>query len=403
MRFRHHHNAFHLWVGAALAGLLAVGCQNSSTAHAQSPGGRPAPQVAVITAAPQRIVLTTELPGRTSAYRVADIRPQVNGLIQKRMFTEGAIVNAGDLLYQIDPEPYLAALANAKAALARAEAVLPAYHQRVDRYEELLADKAVSQQDYDDAASALRQGEADVQYWKASLTTARINLAYTRITAPISGRIGRSEVTEGAIVTAYQPQALATIKQMDPIYVDVPQSTASLLRLRRRLAAGQLHENGKDQKAVRLIMDDGTPYPHDGTLQFTDVTVDPTTGSVTLRIVVPNPDSVLLPGMFLRAVMTEGVNPSAILIPQQAVSRDPRGNPLALLVDADNKVVQRQLTLDRAVGSQWLVAAGITAGDRVIVEGVQKVRPGVSVTTVPFTATAAKGVPERKAAERSAS
>jgi membrane fusion protein (multidrug efflux system) len=350
----------------------------------QAPPPAPTPQVTVVTVQPQQILLTTELPGRTSAYRMAEIRPRVNGLVLKRLFTEGADVQAGDLLYQIDPAPFQAALANAKAALGRSEANLPAIRSRVARYQELLADKAVSQQEYDDAASALSQTEADIAYGQATLETARINLAYTRITAPISGRIGRSNATEGAIVTAYQPQALATIQQMDPIYVDVPQSTTELLRLKRRLAGGLLNQNGSDQKTVTLLLEDGTRYPQEGTLQFRDVTVDPSTGSVILRAIFPNPEGFLLPNMFVRAVMKEGVDEKALLIPQQAVSRDPKGNPVALIVDADNKVHQRMLEVDRAIGDQWLVASGLEPGDRVIVEGLQKVRPGASVRVVPF-------------------
>ena len=304
-------------------------------------------------------------------YRIAEIRPQVNGLIQKRLFTEGSDVKADQVLYQIDPAPFQAALDNAKAALGRAEANLPSIRSRAERYKELLADKAVSQQDYDDAAAALTQVEADIQYWKATVETARINLGYTRVTAPISGRIGKSNVTDGAIVTAYQPMALATIQQLDPIYVDVPQSTTDLLRLKSRLKDGRLKQNGTDQNKVKLILEDGTPYPLEGTLQFSDVTVDPTTGSVILRAVFPNPEGVLLPGMFVRAVIKEGVNEQAILIPQQGVSRDPKGNPFALIVDAESKAGLRMLTLDRAIGDKWLVSSGLAPGDRVIVEGLQ--------------------------------
>jgi membrane fusion protein (multidrug efflux system) len=231
----------------------------------------------------------------------------------------------------------------------------------------------------DDAEAALKQVEADIQYWQATVTTARINLAYTRITAPISGRVGRSEVTEGAIVTAYQPMALAAIQQLDPIYVDVSQSTTELLRLKRRLEDGRLNQNDKNQKKVGLLLEDGSTYPLEGTLQYRDVTVDPTTGSVILRIVVPNPGGVLLPGMFVRALIKEGVLEQAILIPQQAVSRDPKGNPVALVVDDQDKVQQRMLTLDRAEGDQWLVSKGLTPGERIIVEGLQKVRPGMTV------------------------
>jgi len=342
------------------------------------------PEVSTVTVQTQKIMLTTELPGRTSAFRVAEIRPQVSGLIQKRLFTEGSDVKAGQVLYQIDPAPFQAVLDNAKAALGRAEANLPAIRSRAERYKELLADKAVSQQDYDDAAAALTQVEADIQYWKATVETARINLGYCRVVAPISGRIGRSSVTDGAIVTAYQPMALATIQQLDPIYADVPQSTTDLLRLKSRLKDGRLKQNGTDQNKVKLILEDGTAYPLEGTLQFSDVTVDPTTGSVILRVIFPNPEGVLLPGMFVRAVIKEGVNEQAILIPQQGVSRDRKGNPFALIVDADGKVEPRMLTLDRAIGDKWLVSVGIAPGERVIVEGMQRLRPGMVVKAVLF-------------------
>ena len=370
-----------LLVVAVCVGVLLGGCQEQKTAPTAA--ARPAPQVAVVTVEPRPVALTTELPGRTSAFRVAEIRPQVNGLIQKRLFVEGSDVEAGDVLYQIDPASFEAALNNARAALVRSEANLPAIQSRTRRYRDLLAENAVSQQDYDDAAAALKQAEADVMYWQASVQTARINLAYTRITAPISGRIGRSNVTEGAIVTAYQPVALATIQQLDPIYVDVPQSTTDLLRLKRRLATGALSQS-EDQNAADLILADDTTYSHAGTLKFRDVTVDPTTGSVVLRLVFPNPDTALLPGMFVRAVMKEGINARAILIPQQAVARDPKGNPVAMIVDGNDTIQQRMLDLDRAVGDQWLADSGLSVGDRVVVEGLQKVRAGTQVRVVPF-------------------
>jgi len=350
------------------------------------------PEVATVTIQPQKVVLTAELPGRTSAYLIAEIRPQVSGLIQKRLFREGSDVKAGQVLYQIDPAPFQAALDNAKAALDRAEASLPSIRLRVDRYRELLADKAVSQQDYDDASAALKQTEADIQYCKATVEMARINLGYTRVIAPISGRIGRSNVTDGALVTAHQPLALATIQQLDPIYVDVSQSTTELLRLKRRLEDGHLNQNGTNQNKVKLILEDGTAYSWEGALQFRDVTVDPTTGSVILRVVFRNPKGVLLPGMFVRAVVKEGVNERAILIPQQAVSRDPKGNPFALIVDGKGKVGQRMLTLDRAIGDQWLVSAGLAPNERMIVEGMQKTQPGAAVKAVPFDAVRKEAV-----------
>lgn len=353
------------------------------------------PEVATFTVATRRVMLTTELPGRTAAYLIAEIRPQVNGLILKRLFTEGSDVKPGQDLYQIDPAPFAAALANAQAALGRSEASLPAMQSRVDRFRQALVDKAVSQQDYDDADAALKQALADVAYWRAMVQTAQINLGYARVVSPIAGRIGKSSVTDGAIVTAYQPVALATIQQLNPIYVDVPQSATELLRLERRLKAGQLKRDGPNVNQVRLILPDGSAYPHPGTLEFQDISVDPTTGSVILRMVFPNPDGVLLPGMFVRGVVQEGANDQAILIPQQGVSRDPKGNPLALLVNAEGKVEQRALTLDRTFGDQWLVAGGIQPGEKVIVEGMQKVRPGVAVKEVAFEPGGTKAVPDQ--------
>ncbi|HPY35431.1 MAG TPA: efflux RND transporter periplasmic adaptor subunit [Smithellaceae bacterium] len=333
-------------------------------------GSPPPPEVAVVTTQLKEVVLTTELVGRTSAYLVAEVRPQVSGIIQKRLFKEGSDVRAGEVLFQIDPALY-------QAALARAEANLTALQLKANRFRELLAEKAVSQQDYDDVEAALKQTRAEVQ-------TARINLNYTSITAPISGRIGKSNVTVGALVTAHQPMALATIQQLNPMYVDVAQSTADVLRLRRLLEEGQLNQNNKNQRIVRLFLDDGTEYPSKGILQFRDVTVDPTTGSVTLRIVFPNPKNILLPGMFVRAVIPEGVNTKAILVPQQSISRDPKGNPYVFIVNAEGKVQQHQLTLDRAIGSDWLVSSGLTENEQVIVEGMLRIKPDDYVKAVPF-------------------
>lgn len=371
-------------IGRVLIGILILGGCNQQPGQGGPPQGGPPPEVAVVTVKPQRLIITTELAGRTAAGLVSDVRPQVNGIIKKRLFTEGSDMKAGDALYLIDPAPYEAALENAKAALGRSEANLPAIRLKADRVRELLVDKAVSQQDYDDVSAALKQTEADIAYWKAAVDAARINLGYTTIVAPISGRIGISTFTEGALVSAHQPVALATIQQLDPMYVDVPQSTTERLRLQRRLEDGRLNNNGDVRNKVRLLMEDNSKYPWEGELQFRDVTVDPTTGSVMLRVVIPNPKGVLLPGMFVRAVVEEGVNPKAILVPQQAVSRDPKGNPVALIVDAEGKVGQRMLTIDRACGNQWLVSSGLVAGDRVIVEGLQKIRPGVPVKAVAF-------------------
>jgi membrane fusion protein (multidrug efflux system) len=356
----------------------------------------------VVEVKPQRVAITTELPGRTSAYLVAEVRPQVGGIIQQRLFKEGADVKAGDVLYQIDPATYQAAWDSAKAALARAEANVTSIRYRAERYKELVEIKAVSRQEYDDASAALKQAEAEIAAGKAAVETARINLGYTRMTAPIAGRVGKSSVTVGALVMAGQGMPLATIQQIDPVYVDVTQSSASLLRLQQSMASGALKRDSANRAKVKLILEDGTPYPLEGTLQFQDVTVDPTTGSTILRIVFPNPKRILLPGMFARAVLEEGVNEQAILVPQQGVSRDPKGNPFALIADAEGKVQQRMLTLDRTIGDTWLVLAGLAPGDRVIVEGMQKIRPGASVKVVPFdAATSGQGKTAAPAAAKS--
>jgi membrane fusion protein (multidrug efflux system) len=371
-----------------LAGSLALAGCGKKPAGGPPAGGAPAilPEVAVVTMQPERVVITTELPGRTAPYLVAEIRPQVSGLIQKRLFTEGAEVQAGQELYRIDPAPFQAALDSAAASLARAEAGLHAIQLRAARFQELLADRAISQQDVDDASAAMKQAEAEIAYWKAMEETARIQRGYTTVRAPIAGRIGKSSVTEGALVGAYQPLALATIQQLDPIYLDVPQSTVEVLRLKRRLADGRLSADTAQRSQVQLILEDGAAYAEGGELQFSDVTVDPTTGSVILRAVFPNPDGLLLPGMFARAILAEGVNEQALLVPQQGVARTPKGDPYVLVVDGENKVEQRMLKLDRAVGQRWLVASGLQPGDRVIVEGSQRAKPGGSVRAVPFEA-----------------
>ncbi|HNQ00789.1 MAG TPA: efflux RND transporter periplasmic adaptor subunit [Syntrophales bacterium] len=372
----------------AIAGLLAAawipaGCGQGSAGKAQGQAGPP--EVAFVEMKPERVAIKTELPGRVSAFLIAEVRPQVSGIIQQRLFKEGSDVKAGEVLYQIDPSTYQAAYDSARAALARAEANVTSIRFRAERYKELVEIKAVSRQEYDDAVAALKQAEAEIEAGNAAVEAARINLAYTRVTAPITGRIGKSSVTEGALVTANQPVPLATIQQIDPVYVDVTQSSASLLRLQESFAKGTLKRDRENRARAKLILEDGTPYPLEGTLQFRDVTVDPTTGSLILRAIFPNPKRILLPGMFARAVLEEGVNEKALLVPQQGVSRDPKGNPLALVVDAESKVQQRVLTLERTIGDKWLVSAGLAPGDRVIVEGVQKVRPGSTVRAVPFT------------------
>jgi membrane fusion protein, multidrug efflux system len=372
------------WAAVGFFGALCFlvwGCQSGKGGETKSP---PPPEVATVIIQPQSIELTTELPGRTSAYRMAEIRPQVNGIVQKLLFQEGSDVKAGQTLYQIDPSQFKVAYDSARASLGKAEANLPSVRARVERYRQLLTANALSRQDYDDATAAMEQNQAEIAYWKAAVEAAHINLGYTRVSAPISGRIGRSSVTDGALVTAYQPSYLATIQQLDPIYVDVTQSSAELLRLKRNLESGRLTTDGKSGKKVLILLEDGALYPQEGKLEFRDITVDPSTGSFTLRIVVPNPQQLLLPGMFVRAVVQEGTAESAILVPQQGVSRTPKGDPVALVVDETGKIEQRMLTLNRAIGDQWLISSGLSAGERVIVEGMLNVRPGMTVKAVPF-------------------
>ena len=385
---RRYSSTFVAAMGALMAGLaLAVFTEFAGAAEAPK-GGAAAPpsppEVAVFEVQTEALTLTTELPGRTSAYLVAEVRPQVSGIIQSRKFTEGSYVKEGDLLYEIEPAPYQAAYDLAVAALARAEANVPPIELMAERQKDLVPTGAVSHQDYDEVVARLKQAQAEVAYSKVAVESARINLDFTRVVAPISGRIGRSNVTVGALATAHQGPAFATIQQLDPIYVDVTQSTAQLQRLQSRLQSGQLSRDEMSADKVQLILEDGTVYPSEGKLQFRDVTVDPTTGSVILRILFPNPDEFLLPGMFVRAVIAEGVKDQAILVPQQAVSRNPRGNPLVMLVTAENTVEQRMLTLDRTIGDRWLVSEGLAPGERVIVEGLQRIRPGAPVTVVPW-------------------
>jgi membrane fusion protein (multidrug efflux system) len=377
--------------GILIAGLLLSGCGKSKSAGQKPPAGPP--EVGVITIQPQRVAITTELPGRTSASLVAEVRPQVSGIIQKRVFTEGSDVKAGQLLYQIDPATYQAAFASAKAAEARADANLIPARLKEERYKELVKIKAVSQQDYENAFAAYKQAEADLASAKAAVETARINLAYTRVTAPISGRIGKSTVTDGALVTASQAAALATIQQLGSMYVDITQSSAELLRLQQSLASGQLTKGGAASAKVKLILENGAAYPQEGTLKFSDVTVDPSTGSVTLRSLFANPKQTLLPGMFVRAVVQEGVKDQAILVPQRGVTRNPAGSAMVMVVGAEEKVEPRIIKADRTVGDSWLVTEGLKAGDRVILEGIQRARPGTPVKAVPFGSKPAEGAP----------
>ncbi|WP_296250416.1 efflux RND transporter periplasmic adaptor subunit [Pseudomonas sp. UBA4194] len=345
----------------ALATLLS-GCKKEEAA----PQAQQAPQVGVVTLQPQAYTLTTELPGRTTAYRVAEVRPQVNGIILKRQFKEGTEVKAGQQLYQIDPSVYEATLGSAQATLESAKSL-------AGRYKQLIDEQAVSRQEYDNARSEQLQAEAAVK-------SAQIDLRYTKVYAPISGRIGRSEVTEGALVTSGQTNAMATIQQLDPIYVDVTQSSAEMLKLRRDLDSGRLQKAGDNAATVKLSLEDGSEYAQDGKLEFSEVSVDQATGSVTLRAVFPNPDHVLLPGMFVHAKLQAGVRNEAILAPQQGVTRDLKGTPTALIVNKDNKVEQRELVANRTAGAYWVIEKGLNAGDRVITEGLQYVKPGADVT-----------------------
>jgi membrane fusion protein, multidrug efflux system len=372
------------------AGVMMSGC-GKKAATAAPPMGPP--EVGVVTMQPQSVALTTELPGRTSAFLVAEVRPQVGGIIQKRLFTEGSDVKAGQVLYQLDPGTYQAAYASAKAALAKAQAALIPVKLKADRFKQLVAINAVSKQDYDDAAAGVKTAEAEVEAARANVETARINLAYTRITAPISGRIGKSAVTNGSLVTANQASALSTIQRMDQVYVDLTQSSAEMLKLKQSLASGSLRTAGASQARVKLVLENGMPYPLEGTLKFSDVTVDPTTGSVTVRTLFPNPKQVLLPGMYVRAILEEGVAQNALLVPQRGVGRDTTGNATALVVGAGEKVEQRVIKVSRAIGDNWLVEDGLKPGDRVIVEGLQKSKPGTPVKATPFT-----GKPEEGAA-----
>ena len=359
----------------------------------QAAGPAPEPEATVVTIQPRPTTLSTVLPGRISALLVSEVRPQVGGIIQKRLFREGADVKAGEALYQIDPATYQAAFDSAKAALAKAEAAVEPARLKAERYADLVKTNGVSRQDNDDAQAAYKQYVAEVAAARAALETARINLGYTRITAPISGRIGRSSVTPGALVTANQADALATVQQTDPVYVDVTQSTGDLLRLKRALAEGRLRKAGADGARVKLLFEDGSAYPLEGTLQFSDITVDANTSVVTLRALFPNPKQDLLPGLYVRAVLEEGVNERAILVPQAAVSRDSKGNPTVLLVNADNVVERRSITVDRVVGGDWLVSDGLAEGDRVIVEGLQKVRPGGKVRVTEASAATPAAAP----------
>jgi membrane fusion protein (multidrug efflux system) len=359
-----------------LSGSLALtGCNDKEAQQ----GAPHAPQVGVVTLKTEPLNVTTELPGRTAAFRIAEVRPQVGGIILKRNFVEGSEIKAGTSLYQIDPATYQAAYNSAKGDLVKAQANAQISRLTVTRYKPLLGTNYISKQDYDTAVATAAQADAAVVSAKAAVESARINLAYTKVTSPISGRIGISSVTEGALVSTGQTNALATVQQLDPIYVDVTQSSNDFLRLKQELADGSLKQvNGKAQ--VKLLLDNGKEYSQAGTLEFSDVTVDETTGSITLRAIFPNPNDALLPGMFVRARLDEGVNDNALLVPQQGITRNPRGDATAMVIGADNKVEIRTVTTTQAIGDKWVVTDGLKSGDKVIVTGLQKIKPGVQVT-----------------------
>ena len=391
--FRHpsglQHRGGRLVAGVAvrLAGLglvLLAGCE-----HKPPPPAPPPPKVSVVIVQAQAVPITTELPGRVAGYRTADVRPQVNGIILKRLFVEGSDVKAGQQLYQIDPAPYQASYDSAVAADASARAL-------AERYKPLAEANAVSKQDYDNALASHLQAQAAVE-------TAHINLIYTRVLSPITGRIGRSLITEGALATANQATALATVQQLDPVYVDVTQPTTTLVRLEKEAAAGLLKQNEAGKAQVRVRLEDGTEYAHPGTLEFSEVTVDEGTGSVTLRALMPNPERLLLPGMFVREEIQEGVRQGVVLAPQQGVSHNQKGEPNALVVGPDNTVELRTIETDRAIGDQWLVTSGLKPGDRVIVEGIQLAKPGAKVVPEEYRPPDEKAAqPETAAAQPSA-
>lgn len=355
---------------------LLGGCDRGKNT---APDQHKLPDVNVVTLSTAPLNMTSELPGRTSALRIAEVRPQVSGIIQKRLFTEGSDVTAGQVLYQIDPSPYQAALDNAQGSLAQAQASAQIAVTTVNRYRRLTDTHYISQQDYDQAQATAQQAQAAVLAAKAAVRSARINLDYTRVTSPISGRIGRSSVTEGALVQNAQTTALATVQQLDTLYVDVTQSGDEFLRLRQQMSDGELKQvDGKAQ--VTVMLSDGSAYTPKGSLEFSDVTVDETTGSITLRAVIPNPQHRLLPGMFVRARLDEGVDPAALLVPQVAITRNPRGDAVALVVGTDNKVAQKTVITGKALGDEWQVLSGLEAGERVVVSGVQKIKPGEAVS-----------------------
>lgn len=369
---------------------ILVGCQPNTSPGVSGAGrgaGGPV-AVGVVTLAPQRVSVSTELPGRVNAPLVAEVRPQVRGLIQAKLFTEGARVKAGQVLYQIEPDSYRIARASAQAAVAKAQATLDAARLTAQRRADLFKVQAVSQQDVQDAQAAQQQAEADLAIARANLDAAQLNLSRTQVTAPISGQVDVSNVTPGALVTADQSTALTTVRQLDPIQVDVSQSSAELLRLKRDWASGKFQRIGTDSAQIKLILEDGSAYPLTGKLSFAGVSVNTSTGAVTLRAQFPNPDGLLLPGMYVRAVLETGSAESALVVPQAALQRDARGNASVWIVGADGKVQRRSVTVGRTLGGGWLVSEGVQTGERVVVEGLQKIKPGDSVQAHPVAASA---------------
>jgi membrane fusion protein (multidrug efflux system) len=364
-------------IAAGMLGALLL-----SACGKEDSGPPPPPEVGVVTLQPRNIAITDQLPGRTTAFRVAEVRPQVTGIVQRRLFTEGAEVKAGEQLFQIDSGSYRAALSSAQAALQRAEAQAVSARLLEERYAPLIAANAVSKQENDEAIAARARAEADVAAAKAQVANARINLVYTQLLSPITGRIGRAMVTEGALVTSGQQAALATVQQLDPIYVDITQSSTDLLRLQRQLANGELVKNDQNEAEVGLTLEDGTAYAERGRLKVSEVSVDPSTGSVALRAVFPNPRRELLPGMFVRAQLTRGTRQGALLVPQRGVSHNSKGQATVVVVEPDDKIAERVVTADRAIAGEWLITAGLNPGDRVVLDGLQKVKAGEVVKPI---------------------
>lgn len=380
-----------LLVAASVVGVAGCGDQIRS-AQAQAPAGMPPPEVAVVTATPERLSLTNELPGRLEATRVAEVRARVPGIVTRRVFREGTEVKENDVLFRIDPAPFQATANSAQASLAKAEANLAQATLKAQRYKPLVETNAISKQEYDDALTAQKQAAADVASARAAVQTARLNLGYATVNAPISGRVGRALVTEGALVGQGAATPLATIQQLDPLYVNITQPASEALKLQRAMRNGQLQKAGKDEVKVSVVMEDGEVYPHAGKLLFSDQTVDPNTGAITLRAVVPNPDRYLLPGMYVRARVDQAVQENAIAVPQQAVQRQ-ADKAIVMVVGEDKKVTPRPVKADTAIGNKWIVSEGLKAGEQVIVEGFQKAQPGTVVKAVPWKQAAGQSTP----------